>query len=68
MNPRAKKFIGTIVMVVFVLFYIMLVAGLAPRFLSSQNKIVEMVFYVIAGLAWIVPLLPLVKWMEKRSD
>lgn len=68
MNPRTKKFIGTIIMVIFVLFYILVVAGIAPRILNNQNKAVEMAFYVIAGLAWIVPLLPLVKWMEKRPE
>jgi uncharacterized membrane protein YuzA (DUF378 family) len=68
MTPRAKKFIGTILMLLFVLFYILLVAGLAPRILGSQNKLAELAFYVVAGLAWIVPLMPLVKWMEKRPE
>jgi MFS-type transporter involved in bile tolerance (Atg22 family) len=68
MTPRTKKFIGTIIMVIFVLFYILVVAGIAPRILNQQSKAVEMAFYVIAGLAWIVPLLPLVKWMEKRPE
>jgi uncharacterized membrane protein YuzA (DUF378 family) len=68
MTPRAKKFIGTLIMVAFVLFYVLLVAGIAPRILGNSNKAVELVFYVIAGLAWVVPLLPLVKWMEKKPE
>jgi hypothetical protein len=24
--------------------------------------------YVVLGLAWTLPLLPLIKWMERRDD
>lgn len=68
MNPRIKKLIGTIVMVLFVAFYALLIAAVAPRILTGANKAVELGFYVIAGLAWVLPLLPLIKWMEKKSQ
>lgn len=67
MNPRIKKFFGTIVMVLFVAFYALVVAALAPRFLTGANKFAEMMFYVIAGLAWTIPLLPIIRWMERRK-
>lgn len=67
MNPRMKKLIGTIVMVLFVLFYVMLIVGLAPRILNNASKSVELAFYVIAGMAWAIPLMPLIRWMEKKS-
>lgn len=67
MDPRLKKLIGAVLMVVFVAFYALLVAALAPRILSGASKLVEMAFYVIAGLAWALPLLPLIRWMEKRG-
>jgi hypothetical protein len=66
MNPRIKKLIGTIVMVIFVGFYALLIAGLAPRVLTGASKWVELGFYIIAGLAWVIPLLPLIRWMEKK--
>jgi glucose dehydrogenase len=68
MNPRIKKLIGTLVMVVFVSLYALLVAALAPRFLTGGSKLVELGFYVVAGLAWALPLLPLIRWMEKRPS
>lgn len=69
MNPRIKKFFGTIVMVVFVAFYALLVAAIAPRILTGANKFTEMMFYIVAGLAWAVPLMPIIRWMErKKSD
>jgi uncharacterized membrane protein YuzA (DUF378 family) len=67
MNPRFKKLIGAILMVLFVLFYVMLITAIAPRILTGASKLVELAFYVIAGLAWTLPLLPLIRWMEKKK-
>jgi len=67
MNPRLKKLIGTMVMVLFVLFYVLVVVAIAPRILNDASKSVELAFYVIAGLAWTLPLLPLIRWMEKKK-
>ncbi len=67
MNPRLKKFIGTVVMVVFVIFYALIVMAIAPRIVGpGTSKIVELLFYLIAGLAWALPLMPLIRWMEKK--
>ena len=66
MNPRLKKLIGTIVMVLFVAFYALLITGLAPRVLTGASKLTEMLFYLVAGLAWAIPLMPLIRWMEKK--
>jgi hypothetical protein len=67
MNPRLKKFIGTLVMVVFVILYALIVMAIAPRIVGpGTSKIVELVFYLVAGLAWALPLMPLIRWMEKK--
>lgn len=66
MNPRLKKFIGTIAMITFVIFYALIVMGIAPRILTGASKPVELLFYLIAGLAWTLPLMPLIRWMEKK--
>lgn len=66
MNPRVKKLIGAILMVAFVIFYALVVTAVAPRILTGASKLVEMAFYVIAGLAWTLPLLPLIRWMERK--
>lgn len=69
MNPRIKKLIGTIVMVLFVALYALVIAAIAPRVLvPGTSKYVEMAFYLVAGLAWAIPLMPLIRWMEKRPS
>jgi len=67
MNPRLKKLIGALVMVLFVIVYALLIMALAPRLLAGASKMVEMAFYLVAGLAWVLPLLPLIRWMEKSK-
>ncbi|MCA3630622.1 MAG: DUF2842 domain-containing protein [Methylobacterium sp.] len=69
MNPRLKKFIGTLVMVVFVILYALIVMTIAPRMVGpGTSKLVELMFYLIAGLAWALPLMPLIRWMERKPN
>lgn len=66
MNPRIRKLIGAVIMVVFVALYALVVAGLAPRFLDEASTLTKTLFYLVAGLAWTLPLLPLIRWMEAK--
>lgn len=68
MQTRVKKLIGAVLMVLFVAFYALLIVGLAPRVLTGATKLAELGFYLVAGLAWVVPLLPLIRWMEKKPE
>ena len=39
--------------------------ALAQGRLQEAAKIWQNLYYVIAGLGWILPLMPLIKWMER---
>lgn len=66
MSPRSRKFIGTFAMVAFVLFYVLMVMGLAPAVLRDANALGQFAFYLVAGIGWAFPLMPLIKWMERK--
>jgi hypothetical protein len=68
MSRRMRKFVGTLIMLVFVLVYAMVVQAVAVAVLREPNKIVEAIFYCVAGLAWAPPLMILIKWMEGGAD
>lgn len=70
MSRSTRKLIGAAVMLAFVLAYALLAMVLAQaRPLQQAPAIVQWTFYVVAGLAWIAPLMPLIAWMEKtRPD
>lgn len=68
MKRRQRKFIGAVAMLVFVVVYAMIVTAIAPRVLLDGSPVVQMFFYVVAGLAWGIPLFPLIRWMERRGE
>jgi hypothetical protein len=68
MNRRTRKLVGTVLMLIFVFVYALVVTAIAAPILMGANKIVEAVFYVVAGLAWAPPLMLMVKWMEGGRD
>jgi Protein of unknown function (DUF2842) len=68
MTRRTRKFVGTLLMLVFVVAYALVVTVIAAPVLSSASKLVEGIFYAVAGLAWAPPLMLLIRWMEGGRD
>ena len=68
MTSRTRKFVGGVVMLVFVVVYAIVAMALAQsRPLQEAPMIVQSLGYVVLGLAWTLPLMPLIKWMERRD-
>jgi hypothetical protein len=66
LSTRQRKFLGGVVMLVFVVLYALVAMALAQsRPIQEASAIVQSVSYVILGLAWTLPLMPLIKWMER---
>lgn len=66
MPRRARKFVGGAVMLAFVVFYALIAMALAQsRPLQEASAFVQSLGYAILGLAWTLPLMPLIKWMER---
>jgi hypothetical protein len=67
MRERTRKFIGATVMVGFVIVYALVVMALAQaQPVQTASWMVQALFYAVAGLLWVLPILPLIRWMEKR--
>ena len=66
MPKRIRKLIGAFAMVAFVIVYALVAMALAQaRALQDANTLVQTVAYIVLGLAWIFPLMPLITWMER---
>ena len=57
--------VGTVALLVFLGVYALLAMMLAIMLQVSGSKVVELVFYFVGGLAWVVPAGWLVRWMQK---
>ena len=63
MNPRLKKLFGTLAMLVFLFAYV--AAALAVADHLPSHWAIQLVFYAVVGTAWGLPLIPLMKWMNR---
>lgn len=66
MTPRTKKLIGVIAILLWLVFYALLVMRLGVAILPTANGLVQLVFYAVAGLAWIIPIGLLLPWMHRE--
>ncbi len=65
MRKRTRKLIGAVAMLVFVCVYALMAMALAQGRITEVSTFWQTLWYAFLGLFWIVPLLPLIKWMER---
>lgn len=66
MRMRTRKLIGTVATVAFVILYALVAMALAQaRPLQESAPPVQVIVYAIIGLAWVLPLMPLIRWMQR---
>ena len=63
MKPSWRKPAGVFAILGIIVVWAVLVTTVA-RFISSMSWPVQLAFYVVAGIVWILPLKPLLQWME----
>lgn len=61
--PSWRKPAGTFALLAYMLIWAVLIASLSG-FVGGWPVLVQAVFYLIAGIIWIVPLKPMLRWME----
>jgi uncharacterized membrane protein YuzA (DUF378 family) len=65
MSIRFRKLIGTIALLLLVAVWSLLAMAFAQTALTSTNSIIAAIYYVVAGLAWVLPAMPLIRWMSR---
>jgi hypothetical protein len=66
MRRRFRKLIGTSGIIAFVPVYALVAMALAQaRPLQEAAVLIQVLCYATLGMAWIVPVMPLIRWMEK---
>ena len=65
MPLRLRKFIGAILLITLVVSWALVAMALAQAPAIKANGFIEVIYYVVAGLAWVLPARPLVRWMSR---
>jgi hypothetical protein len=60
---RLRKLIGSVAMLLFLLFYVGVALALADHL--PDLWFAKLAFFLVAGTAWGVPLIPLISWMNR---
>ena len=63
MPARVRKLIGLFGILVFVTAYAVAASKIAD--LLPDSLAIQTIFYVVVGLAWGLPILPLISWMNR---
>ena len=67
MNPRWRKPAGAFAILALILVWTVAVVSLSSQ-IGRLPTIVQAIVYLIAGIVWILPLKPLLVWMEGAND
>jgi len=68
MPIRLRKFIGAVALFVLVIVWALVAMALAQSPTIRDSTALSIGYYVIAGLGWVLPAMPLVRWMSRRTD
>lgn len=65
MTIRTRKLIGTVGLLVLVVIWSLTGMVIAQTPLLASSKLAQAIFYVVAGLGWVLPAMPIVSWMSR---
>jgi Protein of unknown function (DUF2842) len=66
MTQRQRKLTGTVVLIVLIAVYALIALAVAVVLqVQNASKIVELIYYVVAGLLWVLPAAVVIKWMQR---
>jgi hypothetical protein len=65
MTPHTKKFIGALVILIWLPVYSLVAMGVAVHVLPHAHPLVALAYYVVAGMLWIVPIGLMLPWMYR---
>ena len=63
MTPRLRKLVGTVALFALVIVWVLVTMALAQSPAIRDNPYLSVAYYVMAGLGWVLPAMPLVSWM-----
>ena len=67
MSMRIRKLIGTFALFALVIVWALIAMAIAQFPPIFNNPLIAAVYYAVAGIGWVLPALPLLRWMLTGS-
>jgi hypothetical protein len=65
MSIRLRKLIGVLALFALVSVWALLAMAIAQFPAIFNNRLIAGLYYFLAGIGWVLPAMPLIKWMSK---
>jgi hypothetical protein len=65
MSIRIRKLIGTFALLALVIVWALVAMAIAQFPPIFRNPWIAGIYYIVAGIGWVLPAMPLIKWMSK---
>jgi hypothetical protein len=65
MKIRTRKLLGTIVLLLLAAAWSLMGMTVAQMPWLANSGALQAVFYVVAGMGWVLPAMPIVSWMSR---
>jgi hypothetical protein len=68
MPIRIRKLLGAVALIALVVIWALLAMAVAQFPVVKANGLLETIYYVLAGLGWVLPAMPLIRWMSRGES
>ena len=65
MTIRTRKFLGTIALLVLVAVWSLMGMTAAQLPWLANSDLLQAIFYILAGIGWVLPAMPIISWMAR---
>jgi hypothetical protein len=65
MTIRTRKFLGAIALLVLVVVWSLVGMAAAQMPVIAGSGWVQVIYYVVVGLGWVLPAMPIISWMSR---
>ncbi len=65
MRMRTRKLVGAVALLALVVGWSLFAMALAPHILSGSQDPWALPYFAVAGFAWLIAAMPLVRWMSR---
>ncbi len=65
MRRRTRKLVGSMLLMLFLIVYALIAMSVGAGRVIESSTLVKTLYFLVAGLLWVIPAGLLVRWMQR---